>query len=238
MKVFIFIFLILNIILVQSLAVPQLLPKYCSLKKSINHYDVKILKSSGNKNLDRSLNLELRHIAKSFSVFPSFGFYNDKNEENAYAMSETRIKGTRGTVIFGKNLLFHELKAHKWGGLAVAGIIAHEFAHIYQFQHPNLYNNLTKNQKTGKLVELHADYLAGYYLGLKRLRTPKGIDIKSFANSLYIKGDNYFNSPDHHGTPKERMKTMIEGYKKGLENNRNIDNIANNGLIFVKNIRR
>ena len=238
MKYFFSIFLIFNIISNQSLATPELLPKYCSLKKNISTYDIQILRSSGNKNLDRSLNLELQYIAKSFSVFPGFCFFNDKNGKNAFAIPETIIKkkGTRGTVIFGKGLLFNELKAHKWGGLAIAGIIAHEFAHIYQFQHANLYANLTQHQKTGKLVELHADYLAGYYLGLKRLRTPKGIDITAFADSLYIKGDNFFNSPDHHGTPKERMKVMIEGYKKGLKNNRNIDDIAKKGLVFIKNI--
>jgi hypothetical protein len=235
MKAFFLFYLILNIISLQSLGYPQL-PKYCSLKKDINSYNIKILRSSGDKNLDKSLNLELQHIAKIFPVLPGFVFFDDANGKNAFAMTETMIKGTRGTVIFGKGLLSSELNSHKWGGLAVAGIIAHEFAHIYQFQHDNLYNILMKNQKTGKLVELHADYLAGYYLGLKRLRTPKGIDIKAFADSLYLKGDNYFNTLEHHGTPKERMKVMIEGYKQGLKNNRNINYIAKKGLIFVKNI--
>jgi len=89
--------------------------------------------------------------------------------------------------------------------------IAHEFGHIFQYQ-SKFYDLLTQSQTTDRLLELHADYLAGYYLGLKRLRSGE-MDIKAFLDSLYLSGDTDFNSPDHHGTPMEREQVMLAGYK-------------------------
>lgn len=177
--------------------------------------------------------MELGNLADSFELLPGFGFFDDSQGENAFATTETLIPNTRGTVVFGKGLLSRELNSHTWGGLAVAGIMAHEFGHIYQYQ-SGYYQRLTKPYSTKKFLELHADYLAGYYLGLKRLRSGE-IDIKIFADSLYIMGDTHFNSRDHHGTPKERMKMMIEGYKKGLANDSTIHQAAKLGFNLVKN---
>ena len=39
------------------------------------------------------------------------------------------------------------------------------------------------------------------------------LDIKAFARSLYGRGDLNFNSPDHHGTPEERVEAMAAGYR-------------------------
>ena len=209
------------------------LPHSCALKGKINDYGLKLFKTSGNRDLDRSLNLELGHLADSFDILPGFGFFDDSKGGNAFATTETWVANTRGTVVFGKKLLSRELSRHSWGGLAVAGIMAHEFAHIYQYQ-SRYHQQLTQGQTTNKLLELHADYLAGYYLGLKRLRTNGTFDIKSFADSLYMMGDSNFNSRTHHGTPIERMKVMIEGYKKGLANNSTIHQVAESGMNFVK----
>ncbi|MDP3838452.1 MAG: hypothetical protein Q8Q54_05975 [Methylococcales bacterium] len=162
---------------------------------------------------------------------PGFGFYDDSDGKNAFATAETWIPNTKGTVAFGIELLSDELFSNEWGGLAVAGIMAHEFGHIFQYQ-SDFYSLLTQSQPTDRLLELHADYLAGYYLGLKRLRGGE-IDIKGFLDSLYLKGDTHFNSPSHHGTPIERAKVMLEGYKLGLTNNNNIQQVAETGMNLV-----
>ena len=209
-------------------------PKACSLRGGLTAYGIELMSSSGNKDLDRSINLELQHISDSLNVLPGFGFYDDSDELNAFALDETIIPNTRGTVIFGKQLLMEELNAHEWGGLAIAGIMAHEFAHIYQYQSP-FYRMLTRGEDTDKQLELHADYLAGYYLGLKRLRTGE-IDIKAFFDSMYLKGDNDFNSADHHGTPEERGKVVIEGYKMGLTNTQDLKYVATTGMNLVQTL--
>ena len=214
-------------------AASKSLPHSCALKGNADDYDIELLKTSGNRDLDRSLNLELGHLADSFEVLPGFGFFDDRGRQNAFATPASRVNGTKdGTVILGKTFLSTELSRHKWGGLAVAGIMAHEFAHIYQFE-SHYYSQLS--QTTDKLLELHADYLAGYYLGMKRLRTREEFDIKAFKDSLYIKGDTNFNSRHHHGTPTERIDIMIKGYKQGLTGDINIHKAASAGFNLVKN---
>ncbi|MDO9106420.1 MAG: hypothetical protein Q7U57_15835 [Methylovulum sp.] len=141
---------------------------------------------------------------------------------------------TNGTLVLGKYLLSAELTRSEWGALAVAGIMAHEFGHIYQFQ-TEFGQRLTQSQPTSKLLELHADYLGGYHIGLKRLRDGE-IDAEVFMESLYLKGDNDFTNRDHHGTPEERATAMLAGYKTGLTNNRSIHQVAEMGVTFVHNI--
>ncbi len=205
--------------------------KACSLHGGLQANGIEMFRTSGNSDLDRSINLELTHIAESFNVLPGFGFYDDSDGQNAFALDEDLIPHTKGTVIFGKQLLSDELASNEWGGLAVAGIMAHEFGHIFQYQ-SKFYELLTQSQTTDRLLELHADYLAGYYLGLKRLRSGE-IDIKAFVDSLYLLGDTDFNSPDHHGTPIEREQVMLAGYKIGLTNNNNIQQVAETGMNLV-----
>jgi hypothetical protein len=206
-------------------------PRACSLRGGLQANDIKLFRTSGNSDLDRSINLELIHAAESFNILPGFGFYDDSDGKNAFATAETWIPNTKGTVAFGIELLSDELFRNEWGGLAVAGIMAHEFGHIFQFQ-SKFRDLLTQSQTTDRLLELHADYLAGYYLGLKRLRSGE-IDIKGFLDSLYLMGDTDFNSPDHHGMPIERAKVMLEGYKIGLTNNNNIQQVAETGMNLV-----
>lgn len=210
------------------------LPEYCSLQGGLQANGIEMLSTSGNPDLDHSINLELTNIANTLNVFPGFGFYDDDDGANAFAIDDTVIPNTKGTVVFGKQLLSDELTRHSSGGLAIAGIIAHEFAHIYQYQ-SGLYRLLKRSQNSNKRVELHADYLAGYYLGLKRLRNAD-IDIKAFLDSLYLKGDTHFNSPTHHGSPFERKQVMLEGYKVGLTNNTDIHQVAEMGVELVKNM--
>jgi hypothetical protein len=206
-------------------------PRACSLRGGLQANGIEMFKTSGNTDLDRSINLELTHVADSFNVLPGFGFYDDSDGKNAFATPETRIPNTKGTVVFGIGLLSEELFRNEWGGLAIARIMAHEFGHIFQYQ-SEFYQLLTQSQSTHRLLELHADYLSGYYLGLKRLRSGE-IDIKASFDSSYLSGDADFNSPDHHGTPIERAKVMLEGYKIGLTNNDNIQQVAETGTNLV-----
>ena len=164
--------------------------------------------TSGNPDLDRALIAELRRIIGVFAINPGFQYIYDASP-NAFASSTTVVYGTEGTVFLGVNLVQSEL-AKQWGGVAVAGICAHECGHIYQMQ--NNYGPLLDGP-TPVLFELHADCLAGMYMGKTRIHAKERMS--TFAQSLFARGDYDFNSPYHHGAPEQRVAAMERGYDLG-----------------------
>lgn len=185
------------------------LPHYCALDPNIDLTRFRARSSTGKKQLDRALIFEMKAILKVMPVNPGIRIIDDYDGPNAFAIDRTLIKGTKGTVLFGTNLITNELFSKKGGGYAVAGIAAHECAHIYQFFSP-AGRQLIMGQPTAKAMELHADLLAGYYMGKDGT---SGVDLESFARSLYLKGDFSFNDPAHHGTPSERVSAMRNGFE-------------------------
>ncbi|MBK1667578.1 hypothetical protein CKO28_05970 [Rhodovibrio sodomensis] len=171
-------------------------------------------RASGIPQLDGTLNSEPPVLRDLFGVDPGFAFFNDGRAINAYAMPQNilRRRGD-GTVVFGRNLLRTEIaKASQlmrgpnaWA-TAVIGIFAHEWGHIRQFS--------DVGQLDKPLMELHADYLAGWYLGTKS-SYGSSLDIAGIARSLYEKGDSNFNSPPDHGRPIQRVKSMEAGFLLG-----------------------
>jgi len=159
--------------------------------------------STGDLDLDEDFVEEARRLSSLFNIAPSIRLWNDADGPNAVASPHvSRKEYPHGTVYVGLRLLTQELYGHGRGGTAVAGILAHEFGHILQFD-----NGVRRN---GKYTELHADYLAGWYLGRKnRVHVQK---IEAFASSLYSKGDYNFWHPSHHGTPEERVAAMLAGF--------------------------
>lgn len=184
------------------------LPSYCSLSGYPLH-NIHTMASSGNRNLDRALIAELRRIISIIPVDPGFRYITD-NPPNAFATVESMVRGTRGTVLLGVNLVREEIESSNYGGVAVAGICAHECAHIYQF-FSGYARQLSGN--TAKFVELHADFLAGYYMGVRRQFAIDRIAV--FARSLFYKGDYNYNNPHHHGTPEARFEALRGGYEVG-----------------------
>ena len=120
-------------------------------------------------------------------------------EKNAYA-------GPDRVIRFGY-FMHNELIAQYPDGLPVAGVLAHEWGHQIQF----LFQWINANQRTAKPTELEADAFAGFYMGLA-----KGWAwgyINSYFNSVFSFGDYHFNSPNHHGTPNERLAAARLGFE-------------------------
>ncbi len=161
-----------------------------------------ILKTTGNVALDNSLNQEGNFLHNVFGIAPNLFIFDDGRQPNAFASPQSTMPGYSGTVYLGRTLLATELWSMAKGSQAVAGIMAHEFAHVLQFE--------SGTKSSGKYLELQADYLAGYYLGKKSYLSPT--NLRAFATSLYEKGDYNFWSPAHHGTPEERVKAMMAGF--------------------------
>jgi hypothetical protein len=163
--------------------------------------DGRLYNSTGNPNWDAGLTGEIHLAETGFMVHPNFGIIQDGNSPNAFAMPRvTNPNFPDGTVAFGINLLRNELGS-TGTGCSTAAIVAHEYAHILQFKAGGV--------PQGKYSELHADFLAGWYIGNRGRWVPTNAFSSMF--SFYQKGDYSFNSPGHHGTPDQRAAAFRAG---------------------------
>ena len=170
-----------------------------------------LIPASGDEVFDRALGRALVRLARTFDVRPGFAYIDDGQSKNAYATPETRIPRTHGTVLFGLNLLREALHMGIGGDIAVLGICAHEFAHIFQF-FSHYYRELESRHHTVKLIELHADYLSGYFIGRLKQDRPS-IRLYNFGRLINSIGDTNFNNPSHHGTSEERVRAAETGFR-------------------------
>lgn len=170
------------------------------------------LQSSGNQQLDQALGIMLAHMAATFEVQPGFAFYDDGNSKNAVAMRKSYLPNTDGTVLLGRNLLQSELERSNNGDMPIMAICAHEFGHIVQYTY-DLQPRLQRGQDTRKRVELHADLLAGYFIGrnINRLGSMQLLEIGRAWEEL---GDSDFTDYDHHGSREERLRAVEAGFKR------------------------
>jgi len=195
--------------------------------------------TTGNSTLDKAIIGELQIIRRLIPANPMFKFYDDSQSPNAMAYSPSpagqlpipMIQGTWGLVVLGLTLMRAEL-APATGGIALAGILAHEVGHIWQFQYPALERDLRGD--TARNQELHADYMAGFYFGREGRRNAN--DIEVFSRSLFNKGSYNFNNRDFHGTPEQRVTAMKLGYSQGRTGG-DVGDIAYQGIQIVRNIR-
>lgn len=156
---------------------------------------------------------EIPKLKKLFLVDIDFRFGVEKGglgnaEFNANCQKDVCKKSKcDGTITFGSYCI-KECLNKSFGDQRIIAILAHEFGHAIQakFRMPEL---------SAKLPELHADYLAGYYIGQRGIIEKTLLEI--FATEFYSKGDNDFFSPDHHGTPNERKCAFLEGYKMAID---------------------
>ena len=137
----------------------------------------------------------------------------DSQSPNAFATPSPVVPGGQdGSVVFGVTLLNNEIS--KFGqnkaGAALAGIMAHEFAHIVQYK---------KGLGGGAVPpkELQADCLAGWYMGVKQVQLwgPQGLQIaiQSLLASLFDKGSDNWTNPNWHGTPQQRATMGKVGWQ-------------------------
>ena len=166
------------------------------------------IESSGDTRLDRSLGIVLADLAGKFKVRPGFGYFDDRGLPNALALPDSRLAASKGTVLFGRELLSTSLKSPH-GDMLIMGICAHEYAHIVQF-FSGFWERLTKSQQTRKLVELHADFLSGYYIGLRKMNYTS-VELVSLGRSWESLGDSHYTDLRQHGTPEERLQAVEQG---------------------------
>lgn len=177
--------------------------------------------SSGSSSLDRAIRAAVTDCYSTFALRPAFYFVVDDPvySMNAFAtQASARYAGLVGEVGFGIPFLNEALRVDPTGYTAMY-VIAHEFGHVAQFNF--MYNNtnsiyefMSQNQTTSRLTELHADFIAGVYIGDRYVRNPSQ-DLSILMKTIH--GDNNTTSPGHHGTTSERVKAFRAGYQARLQ---------------------
>jgi hypothetical protein len=192
----------------------------CAHWVSLAKRQARVSSSTGDRMLDRQLALEANRLSRVFDTRPAMKILYGPEDlaTNALADSSLQlVEGTQGAILVGKELLELELRKNRrnWGGLVIAGVLAHEFAHMLQYK-LGYYSRLS-----GASLELHADFLAGYYLGLKK-REGHAMDIGAFMDGAYVLGDYSVDDPDHHGTPAERRRAVRSGYQLAVQSQKSM----------------
>ncbi len=173
---------------------------------------------SGDRDLDYAMAQTLSLLTDTWNVLPAFAYYDDTGAPNAKATPARWLSRADGTVIFGRNLLGILLKRREHPDAAISAVVAHEFGHIAQFKY-NLKKPLLAGQKTLKHLELHADFLAGYFAGRRKLERPD-FPAAIYAATQYSVGDHRADHVSHHGRPEERANAIVKGFETAFRDRR------------------
>jgi hypothetical protein len=167
--------------------------------------------SSGDRDLDYALAQTLSRLTDAWKVLPGFAYFDDWTRANAYFTPKRYFRRADGSVLFGRRLLANCLKNGESPEAAIIAVAAHEFGHAAQHKNDCM-RPLLAGQKTVKRVELHADFIAGFFAGLRKLEKPD-FPAAVFATTQYAHGDFNVDRKSHHGTPAERAAAVVKGFE-------------------------
>ena len=179
--------------------------------------------TTGNPSLDAKLFNQKKGLESVFPVKVDLYFGVEIYQSgNAFYHPSCKSLYCDGRIVLGL-FLMQELNEKSDSYIRLVSVFAHEYGHAMQHKYGWSGN--------GKWRELHADYLAGYYMGLCRLSSES--EILSIFTEFANRGDFDFNSPSHHGTPEERSCAFIDGFKYAYKPNTNIYTAYNEGKKYV-----
>lgn len=182
------------------------------------------LASTGNKEIDNLIKSEKIKLEQFFNVKVDLKIYSGAN---GLAKRTCQSGICDGSIELGKELLFFEYnKKGPSSGLSIGkhmiiSIMAHEFAHIFQYSHPEL------KFKNSIIQEVHADMLAGWYITRSLVDNIPSSDryfptsdswdeINKIYTDLTISfgwmGDRAYWSQQHHGNYYTRVSAFHEGW--------------------------
>jgi hypothetical protein len=193
---------------------------------------IEILDSSGDTATGHFLGVALRRLALTFDVRPGFGFYDDRRAPNAFATPRSVFPDSNGTVLMGQLLFSQFIRQSNDDGMTIIAICAHEFGHIHQLTR-GYYDPLRALDVTDRPIELHADFLAGYFLA-QRKKDHSDLELGQVGEAFYKMGDTNFNNPKHHGTSDERIAAITGGYQFGRGSSVDIEAAAKAGFETVR----
>jgi hypothetical protein len=191
----------------------------------------RLIARSSDREFDYALAQTLSGLTDAFGVLPGFAYYDDRAAENAYATTARRMGHADGTVLFGRRFLHTLLSQPADAEVAVAAICAHEFGHIAQFKY-GLVDSLLAGARTAKCAELHADFLAGYYAGLRKRQRPDYPVARFAARLSNLKSSNA--GALAHGSARERAFAIALGYQTSYRDRRSFAEAIRIGLDHVR----
>jgi hypothetical protein len=189
---------------------------------------------SGDRDLDYAMAQTLSMLTDTWNVLPGFAYFDETGPPNAFASAAPWLSRADGSVIFGRNLLARLLKARELPDVGIAAVVAHEYGHIAQYKH-NLKQTLLAGQTTVKRLELHADFLAGYFAGARKLKRPD-FPAAVFATTQYSAGDYRVERISHHGTPEERANAIVKGFETAFRDRRSPSEALQIGVRYVQTL--
>ena len=188
---------------------------------------------SGDRDFDRALAETLALLSDRFFVLPGFAFFSEPGSSNAFASSTRRMGRSDGDVLFGRKLFREIMSGREHPEIGIVSVCAHEFGHIAQYKF-GVYNRLIGSNRRKKRLELHADFLSGYFAGIKRLQHPN-YPAATFALTQFGFGD-YSEDTEHHGTPDERGAAVVAGYRAGYDERLKFGFALESGIRYVNQI--
>lgn len=189
-----------------------------------------LVRTTGNTAIDIDLDRALKQLADCFDVHPGFGFYDDGNAPNAWASAKNVIPGTNGTVAFGQHY-YKKWMDYDPTGISVLATCAHEFGHIMQYQSGH-YDEIKGGLSTGKRIELHADYMSGFYIGLLKRQNP-GASFWKAGDKFRQIGSFDDKDPMFHGTPTDRVAASQQGFVVGYYEGKDAKFAFASGMKYV-----
>ncbi len=190
-------------------------PHYFSLASTAQSFSFgtePIEPRSGNSELDRALAQTLARLARTFDVLPGFAYYREESGPNALATPRPLLQRTDGTVLFGLGMLQRLLARAQHADASIVAVCAHEFGHIVGYK-KGLISRLAPNPNQPFRAEQHADYLAGFFSGMRKRERP------DFPAVIFAMTQRDFGGPvrGSHGTGDERAAAVVEGFKAAFE---------------------
>jgi hypothetical protein len=156
---------------------------------------------------------QLTSVYQLDSVNPPVTYDFVKGDKTAYAVligacgKEYRGKGKK-LVLIGEDI-FSEKQTDLEKKLTLVAVLAHEMAHFKQ--------QALQIKLVDKEVELHADYMAGWFLAqyVSKLNLPRDEKLRSVITALSM---FYFFGQDEkpsvtYGTPENRLQISLDGYQ-------------------------
>jgi hypothetical protein len=188
---------------------------------------------SGDRDFDRALAQTLQFLSDRFFVLPGFAFFDEPGSPNAFASHTKRMGRSDGDVLFGRKL-FRQIMSHRERPeIGIVSVCAHEFGHIAQYKY-DIYPRLVGSDQRVKRLELHADFLSGYFAGLRKRERPD-FPAATFALTQFGFGD-YTDNIQHHGTPEERAAAVVAGYKAGYDEQLKFGYALESGVQYVRQV--
>jgi hypothetical protein len=189
---------------------------------------------SGDRDFDRALAETLLFLSDRFFVLPGFAFFNEPGSPNAFASRARKLGRSDGSILFGRKL-FRKIMSHRERPeIGIVSVCAHEFGHIAQYKY-DVYDRLVGVDRRVKRLELHADFLSGYFAGLRKIQRQE-FPAATFALTQFGFGD-YSDDIEHHGTPDERGAAVVAGYRAAYEEKLKFGYALESGIRYVSQVR-